>query len=80
MVRLAEATASRELLFRELVAVLQQERQATKIIIASFGDDRRLQPYVTHGISPAESGEATRKFDEALRKEELPIPAAPETE
>jgi hypothetical protein len=33
-VRLAEATASRELLFRELVAVLQQESKAKKIIMS----------------------------------------------
>ena len=42
MVRLAEATASRELLFRELVAVLQQESQAKKIIIAEANENKRL--------------------------------------
>jgi tetratricopeptide (TPR) repeat protein len=40
MLRLAEATASRELLFRELVAVLQQESRAQKIIVAEFSEQK----------------------------------------
>ncbi|CAN5425775.1 hypothetical protein BH18ACI3_BH18ACI3_20350 [soil metagenome] len=68
MVRLAEATASRELLFRELVAVLQQESQAKKIIIAELNDDKKLRPFITHGYSPAESTENVAKLEEALQK------------
>ncbi|MEO8572554.1 MAG: sigma 54-interacting transcriptional regulator [Pyrinomonadaceae bacterium] len=68
MVRLAEATASRELLFRELVAVLQQESQAKKIIIAELNDDKTLRPFITHGYSPAESTETVAKLEEALQK------------
>lgn len=68
MVRLAEATASRELLFRELVAVLQQESQVKKIIIAEFNDHKNLYPFITHGYSPQESGELIRKFDAARQK------------
>ncbi len=64
-VRLAEATASRELLFRELVAVLQQESNAKKIIIAQFNDQKRLYPFITHGYSPQESNELVSKFAEA---------------
>jgi DNA-binding NtrC family response regulator/tetratricopeptide (TPR) repeat protein len=64
-VRLAEATASRELLFRELVAVLQQESNAAKIIIAQLNEQQRLYPFITHGYSPPESGELVTKFNDA---------------
>ncbi len=68
MVRLAEATASRELLFRELVAVLQQESPAKRIIIAEPGDDRRILPFITHGYSPEDSTQLVRKFEAAKEK------------
>lgn len=67
-VRLAEATASRELLFRELVAVLQQESNAKKIIIAETGDQKRLYPFITHGYSPIESNELVGKLSDAQNK------------
>jgi DNA-binding NtrC family response regulator/tetratricopeptide (TPR) repeat protein len=67
-VRLAEATASRELLFRELAAVLQQESNAKKIVIAQFNDQKRLYPFITHGYSPQESNELIAKFNDALAK------------
>jgi hydrogenase-4 transcriptional activator len=66
-VRLAEATASRELLFRELVAVLQQESNANKIIIAEFNDRKQLWPFITHGFSPQESNELVKKLGEAMK-------------
>jgi len=69
-VRLAEATATRELLFRELVAVLQQESNAKKIIIAQFKDPQRLQPFITHGYSPQESNDLVTRFNEAQSKDE----------
>jgi len=70
MVRLAEATASRELLFRELVAVLQQESQAKKIVIAEIGENRSLFPFITHGISATDGGEVTRKLSESIQRGE----------
>jgi hydrogenase-4 transcriptional activator len=70
MVRLAEATASRELLFRELVAVLRQESQAKRIIIAELNDERKLVPFITHGFNPEESVNLVRKFEEASLKNE----------
>ncbi len=69
-VRLAEATASRELLFRELVAVLQQESKAKKIIIAQQNDQKRLIPFITHGISPQDSNEIVIKLAEAQGRNE----------
>jgi DNA-binding NtrC family response regulator/tetratricopeptide (TPR) repeat protein len=65
-VRLAEATASRELLFRELVAVLQQESNAKKVIVAQFNDKKRVYPFITHGYSPIESNELCGKLTDAI--------------
>ena len=70
MLRLAEATASRELLFRELIAVLQQESKAQKIIIVEINDQKRFYPFITHGYVPMESQELIAKFQEAHRKNE----------
>jgi hydrogenase-4 transcriptional activator len=67
-VRLAEATASRELLFRELIAVLQQESNARRMIIAQPNDQGRLSPFITHGYSPQESNELVTKLREAQGK------------
>lgn len=69
--RLAEATASRELLFRELVAVLQQESNAKRIIIAQPDADKRLYPFITHGYSPQESNDLIAKLTSAVQKGEL---------
>ncbi len=70
MLRLAEATASRELLFRELIAILQQESKAKKIIIAEFNDQKRLFPFITHGYTPTESMEIVSKFQQSQSKNE----------
>lgn len=67
-VRLAEATASRELLFRELIAVLQQESNAKKLIIAEVNDKKHLYPFITHGYSPIESNELVGKLNDAQVK------------
>jgi hydrogenase-4 transcriptional activator len=69
-VRLAEATASRELLFRELVAVLQQESNAKRIMIAEYNEEKRLYPFITHGFSPVDSNDLAGKLDAALEKKE----------
>ncbi len=64
-VRLAEATASRELLFRELVAVLNQESRAKKLIIAEPDENKVLRPFIAHGFAPEESANLIAKFQEA---------------
>jgi len=70
-VRLAEATASRELLFRELVAVLQQESNAEKVVIAEYNDAKTLTPFITHGYANNESFDIVAKLDGAVRRDEL---------
>ncbi|MEP6946465.1 MAG: sigma 54-interacting transcriptional regulator [Acidobacteriota bacterium] len=70
-VRLAEATASRELLFRELVAVLQQESNAKRIIIAQLNEQKRLYPFITHGYSPQESNDLVGKLNDAQQNDNV---------
>jgi hypothetical protein len=79
MLRLAEATASRELLFRELVAILQQESRAQKIIIAETGDRKRFFPFITHGYVPNESMGLVAKLQEAQQKTIWTISPKPKT-
>ncbi|MBA2621317.1 MAG: sigma 54-interacting transcriptional regulator, partial [Acidobacteria bacterium] len=71
MLRLAEATASRELLFRELVAILQQETLAKKIVVADINDQKRFFPFITHGCAPSESMELVEKLQQAHQKNDL---------
>lgn len=71
MLRLAEATASRELLFRELVSILQQESRAKKIILAELNDQKRLYPFITHGYQPNESMEIVAGLQQAKADNDL---------
>ena len=71
MQRLAEATASRELLFRELIAILQQESEARKIIIAESDENKKYYPFITHGYTPVESNQLTTELQEALANDDL---------
>ena len=71
MLRLAEATASRELLFRELVAVLQQESKANKIVIVEVNGQKEFYPFITHGYAPNESKELAEKIQIAYQKKDL---------
>lgn len=73
MQRLAEATASRELLFRELTSILQQESKATRLIIAELNEHNRFFPYITHGYTPGESSALVEKLNIASGKNELEI-------
>ena len=50
--RLAEAVASRELLLRELVAVLHQETRARRVFVCELGDEGRVK------VTAAQGGEA----------------------
>jgi hypothetical protein len=59
--RLAEAVASRELLLRELAAIMRQETKASRIVIAETGEDNSPRVVVAHGCAPQE---AARLADE----------------
>ncbi|MCA1555096.1 MAG: sigma 54-interacting transcriptional regulator [Acidobacteria bacterium] len=49
--RLAEAVASRELLLRELAAVLHQETRAERVLVAEAGEDGHTKVVVAHGCT-----------------------------
>ena len=53
--RLAEAVASRELLLRELAAVMQQETNAQKVLITEDGEHKHARVVISHGWTPVES-------------------------
>jgi hydrogenase-4 transcriptional activator len=53
--RLAEASASRELLLRELAAVIDQETNARGVMIVQPDEDKRPQVVVAHGFTPEET-------------------------
>jgi hydrogenase-4 transcriptional activator len=52
--RLAEAVASRELLLRELAAVVHQETNARRVLIAEATEDNRPKVVVAHGCTSDE--------------------------
>jgi transcriptional regulator with GAF, ATPase, and Fis domain/Tfp pilus assembly protein PilF len=55
--RLAEAVASRELLLRELAAVIHQEANARRILIVQPGAEGRFEAVVAHGLTMDESAQ-----------------------
>ncbi|HEX8149952.1 MAG TPA: sigma 54-interacting transcriptional regulator [Pyrinomonadaceae bacterium] len=68
--RLAEAVASRELLLRELAAVIHQETRAARILVAEAGEDRHMKVVVAHGYDVSESAQAAAALDRATTEEE----------
>ncbi|MEZ5344972.1 MAG: sigma 54-interacting transcriptional regulator [Pyrinomonadaceae bacterium] len=66
MQRLAEATASRELIFRELVAILQQESKAGRMIVAESDGNGGFQPFLTHGYTAVESNQIVKEMHAAI--------------
>jgi hydrogenase-4 transcriptional activator len=62
--RLAEAVASRELLLRELAAVLDQETNANRVIIFEPAENNQYRIVVAHGCT---QDEAARLADELSR-------------
>ncbi len=68
--RLAEAVASRELLLRELAAIMRQETNARRVLISELGENSRYRIVIAHGCTPAEGAEIANNFDD-LTDEEL---------
>jgi transcriptional regulator with PAS, ATPase and Fis domain/tetratricopeptide (TPR) repeat protein len=52
--RLAEAVTSRELLLRELAAVIHQETKAHQVLVAESGEEHRTKLVAAHGYAPNE--------------------------
>jgi hydrogenase-4 transcriptional activator len=67
--RLAEAVASRELLLRELAAIMRQETKANQIVIVEAGEDRHPRVVVAHGCTAKEATRIAEDLD-ALKDDE----------
>jgi hydrogenase-4 transcriptional activator len=63
--RLAEAVASRELLLRELAAVLDQETSASRVLIFEPGENNHYRVVVAHGCSADEAALLADELSEA---------------
>src|SRR5215216_5560554 len=61
--RLAEAVASRELLLRELAAVMRQETGAQRVIITERGERNESKVVIAMGCTPAESVKIAVELD-----------------
>ncbi|HET7287352.1 MAG TPA: tetratricopeptide repeat protein, partial [Pyrinomonadaceae bacterium] len=61
--RLAEAVASRELLLRELAAVMRQETGAKSVIITEEGERREPRVVVAMGCTPADAQKIAMELD-----------------
>ncbi|MBD0370763.1 MAG: sigma 54-interacting transcriptional regulator [Pyrinomonadaceae bacterium] len=71
--RLTEAVASRELLLRELAAVIHQETEATRVLIIEPAEAGLYKAVISHGCTPEEIAFYTEEFakttDEHEREE-----------
>ncbi|MDT7777966.1 MAG: hypothetical protein QOC99_478 [Acidobacteriota bacterium] len=74
--RLAEAVASRELLLRELAAVIHQETRAEHILIAELGEDGHTKVLIAHGYTASEIIEEAAALDRVKTDEEREAYAA----
>ena len=63
--RLAEAVASRELLLRELAAVVHQETGARRVLIAEASEGGRVRAVVEHGCGEAECARLVAELEGA---------------
>jgi DNA-binding NtrC family response regulator/tetratricopeptide (TPR) repeat protein len=73
VLRLAEAVASRELLFRELQAVMLQETKAKRVLIIQPNEEKELSVAVSHGYDLKAGTELANKFKEAKAHDKLEI-------
>ena len=67
--RLAEAVTSRELLLRELAAIMRQETNAKAVIITEPGEHNRRRVVIAHGCTPAESAQIAEQLDQLVDEE-----------
>ncbi len=63
--RLAEAVTSRELLLRELVAIMRQETSAKCVMITEPGEHDEQRVVIAQGCTPAESAKLASQMDQA---------------
>jgi len=63
--RLAEAVTSRELLLRELTAIMRQETGAKCVMIIEPGEDNAQRVVIAEGCTPAESAKLASQLDQS---------------
>lgn len=68
--RLAEAVASRELLLRELAAIMRQETDARQILIVERGEDNHMRAVIAHGCNPAEASALVEEMEQLKTDED----------
>jgi transcriptional regulator with PAS, ATPase and Fis domain/Tfp pilus assembly protein PilF len=68
--RLAEAVASRELLLRELAAIMRQETNAKQILIVEKGEDNRPRLVISHGCTSAEGAQIAEDLNQLKTDDE----------
>jgi transcriptional regulator with PAS, ATPase and Fis domain/Tfp pilus assembly protein PilF len=71
--RLAEAVASRELLLRELAAVIRQETNCRKVIIIEPDEGARQRVVIAHGFAKNESSALADEFATLEKKSQLQV-------
>ncbi|HEV7798190.1 MAG TPA: sigma 54-interacting transcriptional regulator [Pyrinomonadaceae bacterium] len=67
--RLAEAVTSRELLLRELAAIMRQETNAKSVVITEQGEHNRRRVVIAHGCTPAEGLQLAEQLDQLIDEE-----------
>jgi len=67
--RLAEAVTSRELLLRELAAIMRQETNAKRVLITESSEHNRSRVVIAHGCTPAESAQIAQELDQIIDDE-----------
>jgi hydrogenase-4 transcriptional activator len=67
--RLAEAVTSRELLLRELAAIMRQETSAKCVMITEPGDHNERRVVIAQGCTPAESTKLASQMDQNTDEE-----------
>jgi hydrogenase-4 transcriptional activator len=77
-VRLAEATASRELLLRELAAVVRQETSASTILLIEPGDDNINRVVASSGVNTETTAAIVGKFEFAVQGQGITSKSLPE--
>ena len=64
--RLAEAVTSRELLLRELAAIMRQETNAKIVVITEKGEHKHRRVVISHGCTPAEGAKIAEQLDQLI--------------
>ena len=68
--RLAESVASRELLLRELAAIMRQETTAQCVLITEQGEDRHPRVVISHGCKAEDTSKIAEQLGQLSTDEE----------